>query len=1147
MFRSFWVKMSALVQTDTSVNKSVDNNSAIFIPRSQIPSSYQVGDITFTNKYCGAKYVLKPTNKKNRTYIKVGEVIDEQFVNNKENIHYAIKILRARRNTILAVDWDWIHLFKYQNSLLAHNILVSTMYKVERGILKYLQDINAWNEVVELIIVLFKFWVRLAKADEKPLLYFDTLLSCFASVNWTYLEELITRLIIPSLALRFQNSCLLQGTPFNDVVDMMHSVWLYCNAYLQCSKLETDYLVHNDMLVFITILKRAQPMQNKFTGIEHYLKYAPVKYNENPAKERLLQAISNDPVTREEFRRIFNWIEGQKSVETVGAPHYFQDYYHPRDFGDDCLPPTNYVSKIGSSELAKVPFQTVEDNKQQESNIGDHEFIHKCGIWENLKKDLQNRIDNTLKKKIKNSSVPCKFNLTPCKILNDAKYLDCLKAVLLNARIFTILDQKMLFLYCTLANIIHYHHKIKKNHELILTIDTISRKQFYLYTLFLTNIGIKGYDDPLLHIKHGALRNYVTALKYALCRRPWESSSTTIAKFPADWNYGIAFAWRNWKSLLDYGDTRITFGLFKIIRVQYRKNGPFTSINDDIYDDSFLKLQLSTIFGSNDDKKEFEEQFSDWNKNKAKVCPKQLKWEKTSQYTHSIALRAYLQAQQILANLASAPRSEGQKKQTTQTSIQNQQSQTTFFVSPQSPSRIQNQQAHTNIVVSPQSTQSLANNSEIKPDPTTIAQSLRRQQRKQRNKKIQQHSDEIEHKSDNGSLNLSLITPTPPPPPISTGSDSSLKLSFSPSLKLTEQTLAEYEKYQEEASDFLADSGPDSVYAGTVCSVNSNLTYKPDNRTPMERFKFMHQQHKQSNYDELTCPSVMDDDDKQSAFEGSIADNQTEWEVNSNNSRYASDGGTNATNTAIYNKNIHGRPEITSVRNVHGIVYGKSDWTGVHGYQFQINSFQPHEPSQWCSSKYDVNFYNAMSEVVLWLYQKPYWVCSKDFADNRKISKRFEWQSAFNNMSEWVSEAGPEQYETNYHHYLANVGKPISIVESGSLKRAATDFSALLQQTRQYCDYSIKFFPDLDVSSQPWRYEKDLKNEIIWVHNCSLETLNKHIQTQNLTITDVERVRKCQNFSQRAVSVQLVFGTHYIVCILFFESFLLVGIQHAVF
>ena len=63
----------------------VSNDDPIVIPRTKLPTAFELHGVNFINKFGGQTYVLDPKSKK-RSYIKIDEVIDQQFVNDKENL-----------------------------------------------------------------------------------------------------------------------------------------------------------------------------------------------------------------------------------------------------------------------------------------------------------------------------------------------------------------------------------------------------------------------------------------------------------------------------------------------------------------------------------------------------------------------------------------------------------------------------------------------------------------------------------------------------------------------------------------------------------------------------------------------------------------------------------------------------------------------------------------------------------------------------------------------------------------------------------------------------------------------------------------------------------------------------------------------------
>ena len=1051
----------------------------------------------YGNKFPGVKAYLQ-SKPRIRQYIDLSSCLNFRYATNPNVLKGVGKLITVRRGTPLAVEWDWIHLYRnrQQYNTSTPHLLHADMLKMDKLLVKYLVDINLIPTQCEIIIVILKYFFWGSKSLDKIILT-DLFVLVFAALDWSILQKIIETYIPGSLALRYQNSLFLTNTDFNSITDMMYTVWLYSNIFLTLSCLKADYKVDHDHFNFGLMLQRVRPMANDFVAIKHYLKYGPIKYNEEPAKSSLLELMSNDPCTRGEFRTIINH-NGVCDDEKNSVASDFSGVWNIRDHGEHKWCPRNYVRNPDNT-YNDEHFELLTQNDNSTKYVNEFDGIFKTLVFSGIQNDTKARVISTITKKLRNGSVPCILDYSPLKIFDETKYLNCVQATAMNVLLISMMDPQMVFICLLLAHVLLWQRKFSANREIIVTLGSVSKQHYARVQLWLHNVGVKGFDSPLLVLKHAALHDYIKSLHYAEHRKPWLSSSSVQApKYSPDWNISLLSVFRNWDVIYADNCCGLPFKLYKFMKWSYDKNSPWNKINCSLYNKNYLLDQFAPIFGNQDKKAEFDENWSKWNMNGKQAMPHLKHVQNVEAYKHKDSKIIHPQRQM------------GNQYQHSQTVSRPviagllPEHRSVWAPMVQLEKRGNLRDAASKIL------------SPLSPSPE--------------HQGCQPHSH---HSHNQIVVNVSNLPNTPPPPRIS---ESDFEYSFSPPdgaaisvssysdmnadsardtgskvSALTESNIAafaHYNKFELEAQQMQQDNVAHSVFCGF--SDTASMCSAANHQSAMNRFKLAAEQKQQN-------------DDVHSQWAGSDASGASGWETGSVMSSRSI--GNFDSKTPLTGKPIH--PNVRDVK----IYFGQADWNGIHSYQQQLMPFNEAMPPNWCTNAYDCNYIKGKLKCVLWLYTKPCWVPPPTFLYNRSISNKYEWRAAYTRNNIFISESGPDNAKLNYLMFLTNVNKPITIVESAMLKHSGEDFGSLLNQTILHCkDHIVKYFPDLKMRSARWTFENDLKNELIWVHSIKLHVLNRYILENKYKRDRFEGILKFQTFFDRAISAHLLFVDAYIVC-----------------
>ena len=386
------------------------DTGGIILPRCKIAPSIWYSTRRVTNKFSGAHNFLNPKSK-NRKYINLPEIIDESYLLNEENVRNCHQLFTSKRNqTILNLDSVLVQVHGYKadidTSPGAQHTLNNHMRQLERNLLKYLIDLKLWPDVAEMSVILCKCWMLACSVENKLGILDESFIFALCALKWEIIEVLIDQFVMNSLALRLQNSKLMHGTNFSDLKTLTRAVWLNGNIFADLCRFSLTYKPHNDIYSFILLLKHSNPMESNFECIKHYLQHAPVQYTEEPAKSKLLQLVSNDPCTRDEFRKILAFVTTHKHMNV--SPRVFQNVFSVRDHHDGKWSPAGYV-KDNNNNFSANNFELCDTNADSTPKINEWKWLRTCLYYNTVKKNLQDRVLDICKNKLKNRSAPVKI------------------------------------------------------------------------------------------------------------------------------------------------------------------------------------------------------------------------------------------------------------------------------------------------------------------------------------------------------------------------------------------------------------------------------------------------------------------------------------------------------------------------------------------------------------------------------------------------------------------------------------------------------------------------------------------------------------------------------------------------------------------
>lgn len=1045
---------------------------------------------SFVNKFGGIEYFLSE-KEKDGSYLDLTKVMDDVFVMNEQNWKDASKLFNFhKKDKKVGINSraDWIHHFFWikQERALKNEQIGKVMKNLEKSIFRTLIKNNLWNDFVELLLIIVKFWIWKSKSSGN-FISLDTFILFYASVSWdNVLSKLIPEYCVPALALMYQNDDLLDKTPFRNITHMMKLVWMYSNVFLNCCGMEAEYDDDKDIMFFGKILLESQSFHytEEWDAIFHYAKFGAIKFDSKIPKSRLVRLLSQHP----DIQRYYS------AVIRVA--------YEQVKNGYDRMDPSAANNLFDASIIAKRPRLTNTWNPQpwpqteqstKVKHVYDLEYLTNSSCYAFMTEQEQARTRRFLKYHIRGANVGCKLHWYPAAYIQSTGLLEWAKMTAWNKFSFNIMDSNLRIIVAALCAIWGWRCKIPYGKEVIAILHGINREQFYKFVKWGKDSHLKIFLDPLLVVRFGVLHDWIQCMLVNSTKIP--AMAHPAPAFVADWNIALMYVIRNWEVFMTF-----SLSLCYLMKWYYSKSGRYSLLNKSLYSIKNFNTLLKESFPTAPKGQSFLDNFRAWNKQQQHIRFKNkdlLTIEITQLYknnynndyndkTHYDTAAAMFEEQERTVS-----EEHDEKKPYDGASDINTNDAADAMKLLVSSSRPSNPTDDTMSKWEGATDVSFPGVADSDISAIHIRQ---------------------------GALTLASPSPTAPRSTRRNITSNNSDIKPPPMAPMTSQRLS-----------------PPLRSAGTSIPSSSGRLSPP----PQTQSSLVKRSSPPPAIAPLIAPHsiLADNSDALSEWQGSVTSEFTEWDLES---KVADDSVRQP--PKAQSATTHSPQTLTKMlTKVNGnknaqkrqvnLPYLHCDHKGVHARQIHPPPFSPQIPPEW--GKSEVNFYHATKTSTLWLYQRPFWIPKKAFQHNRSIQHKHEWVCGLDETNTWNSECGDSLNEIDYLMYLSNVDKPITIVESGILKRGGYAFAEFLNKTRSCCtDYINAFFPSLASAHILHSYETDLKMELLWVHHITLSEINEFMMMNGpSSIGDVGEIKQCQGLMARALCVHLQFIKLLHVCI----------------
>ena len=1091
-------------------------DETILLPRKQFKTSIRVDDDgSFGNVFPGIDRFLDDVAGKH-SYLDMESIFNQSILQSKQCIQACKKILRGKQTPLSNVQWCWYSLLEIKEKTSELNCTKFAKYikQLESGILKFLKEVHLWNDVVEVVLLIIKYWIW--KTGNRNRLYKPhSAIIWFASLSWRIIAQLIHEVVQSSLIERYNNNHFLSGTGFNTITKLIRTVYVFTNTWLECSGLKSDYLAGNDHYFFITLCNHTDFESHQFYIIYHYLKHGLIQYNEESTKKKLLSMCSNDPKIVYFYDFMIQAFYSQIQGGNIIYGKNFENINDGEDFYESKIYYFEGVDTNDPGEYDIIP------EKKESKESSEEKWFDACNEKEYFTRVLAQKMDNVLKHKVKKRSVISNIPFRAYSWYNQIKHLEFVSIAEMNVIFWQILPIPLQQVYQLLLNVKGGKHMFQMDRGLSTLAAGISNEYFCKLIIWLQNVNVKGCDADYFYPIHIILHTVCKNLFYRSKNRDLQANDK-ISQYPFDWHGLLMPVFRNWEYFIsEDGDYSFPCGLYRLLRLLYGNGGPYEQLNSQIYNQDTFESQFKSIFMNHSNYDRFKRRQRKWfKKNNAPTL------------MHSFSTRC-LDSNLVL--------------------YQHERKKTIFeLASAACKADLDNQNARncTN-----------KNNMDTKPQITNNNQSnvqgsTNKQYNNNNNNNKYNNNKHNNSKQHDFSLNVNASTTPPMPSPIAppllsppyghhtVGHSISFRHNFAPpprpprapqgppraQPKLTSATLAQHNTLNEPISHDIkyvpstigTDSESNFTMVGAtppsaVGAPKKNMYHqKQDNKTTTTTRKFMSNlgMDDEKARDLLVIKNDIVNDDLLSVWPESEDSLNTQWHLPSK--PQISRGKPQISHVITQDAANGVQNRMVSVEN------GYSDWQGIHSSQQDLVNIgsdvsNTHYLDQ---SKYDVNYYHFINNDTMFLYHQPAFTPQGIYDKNRSICSRQQWISVLDDQYHHISEAGCHFNLNQYLSYLVNCNREIITVQSGLLKPNQPVFEQFRQQISNVEDVVLQHFCDLKYQVSSSSYLRELKNELIWVSNVPLYAINEYYQSNGLSKSTLASMSKIENIFIRSMSAK---------------------------
>ena len=1005
------------------------------VPRKNTKTAIKAGydDPPFWNTFPGIDRMINGVAGK-FSYIDLESVLDVGTLSEYEQKQFCKYLFRAKRSTILNVDWTWFQLLKMKEktchmSVIQFNTFLKTL---EQRLFKFLQLIGLWHDPIELVLIICKFWIH--KSGNKNNVYkYHTSLLFWASLSWNVLKELITQYAESSILSEYNGFNFLKDTRFDDITNMMHTLYLVINTYLECCGLRVDYAPELDHYFFINLCMRCDGINTY--ALYYYVKYGPIKYQQEPYKSQIIQMISNDY----NIRRL--WINFFKNIQEFEAQISKGSLVLSDCCDDLILIDSNFRNNFfeGINPLVHCKDELMLKTQNDSRKIGDkqswaNKWFDQCIENYHFSRKFSSKMNGVFGKKVKNRSVVTNVHFTPFKWFKEIQHLEFIVTTKMNVILWQLLPLPMKQLYQLLLNVKGYIFKLDRNCGTVTLAACVDNIHFFKIILWLNNQDVSGFEaDNLLAIH--IILHYLCQLLFKRAKHRRDPAVKPVSQYPFDWHCVLFAVFRNWQYYVDdAGDYSFPFGLYRLVEMLYDSGGPYEHLNAQLYNYNTFKLQFESIFMHRANLKKFYAKYKKWLKNNGVPA--------LSLSFNSNNLDTYLKLFSH-KNDDNEPSADETKETTVineNTSESDVNSSVQGSIAASGSNNSDNGKNTDNEIKQQEFSVNVANSiTPPMPSPITPPMPL--------TPPLSRTPPAFPTLGSTIKSNTSTMSPpntppmpltpplsrTPPPFPVDTNLTSA-KLAAHNNLtavmpNVSHDAISGYSDTSE--SDFtyvpidndLSSSLPHSKSKPNNCQSKPGIYVRSKmNSTPMQNFMSDLGIQDSKTDKLLKVQQDIANDELSSNWNGSNSSFNTQWHLESKQQSQPNQSTNiqNATNVSMsdirlqFQYLMQNSFNVTQYRRV-SIENGLSDWQGIHSRQQDLITVDTDIANQdWIKKPdYDVNYCHSMCNNKLFLFEEPTWQPEGIATGNRSINKIQQWVTAL---------------DDNYHH-ISEVGQRVSTKE----------------------------------------------------------------------------------------------------------------------